>query len=228
MASEDKKQTKKQVFDVAKPGKTPAEASSRPIIVTHKPMIEDPMVSKKTAPEIESDEKPSVEPESKPTTEVVSHGEKILAPLHDAGDEEPKTTEEKPAEEPIETAVTAETEQADTETNSESADSTANDINSAAEEIDQKKAQQEAESKASKEELEIQDKVTKLIEEKKYFVKVGETHHKRQSKSAGVILLFLFLVLIGTYIAIDVGLIKTNFQLPYDLLDEYFAKITWW
>lgn len=39
-----------KVMDVAKPGKTAPDASSRPLIVGHQPMVKDPMMSNPTAP----------------------------------------------------------------------------------------------------------------------------------------------------------------------------------
>lgn len=217
-SSENKKTSKKQVFDVAKPGKTPAEASARPIIVTHKPVVEDPMVSKNQPPDPD-EEKPSTEPATKPTGESsITHGEKVLAPLHENTAEKPKAADEEDKTE----------DKAENKPTEQATDSTASDINAAAEELNEKKVQQEEDAKESKEDLERQEKVTKLIEEKKYFVKVSETHHRHQSKSLGIIILCLLLVLIGVYIAIDTGLIETDFQLPYEFLDEYFAKIAWW
>lgn len=231
-ASEDKKANKKQVFDVAKPGKTPASASARPIIVTHKPMVDDPMVSK-GQPAKADDEKPSGEPVTKNSDVPMSHGEKILEPLHEDTAAEPK--EAAAAEEAKDEAVSeTPTEQADAPVEKtkedkpaeQPSDAAASDINAAAEELNEKKVKQEAEAKENKEEIERQEKVSKLIEEKQYYVKVGEAHHKRQSKSVGVILLCLLLVLIAVYLAIDAGLIKTDFELPYDFLDEYFARIS--
>lgn len=218
MASEEKKQSKKQVFDVAKPGKTPAEASSRPIIVTHKPLVEDPMVSKKTE-QTDLTDKPSGEATPSAAGEVVNHGGKIVEPLRNEF-EETQDTEEKKPNESYETTSETESnpepefqEDAKSETNSE----TSAEINTAAEELDQAKAKQETDAKASKQEIELQEKVSKLIEEKKYFVKIGETR-RHKSTSTGVILLVLLLVIVGLYLAVDAELIKTNFSLPYDFI----------
>ena len=45
------KDVSKKVFDIAKPGKTAASASSRPLIIGHKPMLKDPMVNDASAGE---------------------------------------------------------------------------------------------------------------------------------------------------------------------------------
>src|SRR4051812_25582987 len=48
-----------KVFDVAHPGKSKPSASSRPIIVTNRPILQDPMVSANQQPEDEDTEKPN-------------------------------------------------------------------------------------------------------------------------------------------------------------------------
>lgn len=45
----------KQVMDVSKPGQTAAGASSRPIIVSDRPSVQDPMVSTPTAPPLDEE-----------------------------------------------------------------------------------------------------------------------------------------------------------------------------
>ncbi len=40
----DSQDAPKKVFDVARPGKTPASTTSRPVIVGHKPQVQDPMM----------------------------------------------------------------------------------------------------------------------------------------------------------------------------------------
>jgi len=78
------------VFDVSKPGKTAADPSSRPLIVTHKPMVkQDPMV----APETEEKKE-----EKKPLT---PKREAVLQPSEELISEEakkPKEEEKKPEE----------------------------------------------------------------------------------------------------------------------------------
>lgn len=52
-----KKDETKKVFDVSKPGETAASASSRPVIVGHKTLLQDPMVTT-TAPPVVKTKKP--------------------------------------------------------------------------------------------------------------------------------------------------------------------------
>lgn len=84
------KEAKKPVMDVGKPGTTPADATSRPIIVTKGPAIKDPMVN---------ESKPEGETQTTPTP-LPSAKKKTIQPLT----EQPKTeTEAKPAPEAAET-----------------------------------------------------------------------------------------------------------------------------
>lgn len=56
---DDPKQPKK-VFDVMRPGKTAAQATSRPVIVGHKPQVKDPMMSNTAEAEALMDSKKKV------------------------------------------------------------------------------------------------------------------------------------------------------------------------
>lgn len=63
----DKKPETKKVFDVSSPGETEPNATSRPVIIGHKPMIKnDPMVTEDTPKD--EDEKPSAPTLGKPLT----------------------------------------------------------------------------------------------------------------------------------------------------------------
>lgn len=84
----EKKSTKKttpRVMDVSKPGKSAPAATSKPVIVGHKPLVQDPMVNEK---------KPTVTDESEEHKITVSRtGPKVLAPL---GASEKAAAEETP------------------------------------------------------------------------------------------------------------------------------------
>lgn len=70
-----KKAHPKKVFDVMRPGKTAAGATSRPVIVGHKPQIKDPMMSEhdEARPLLDSKQKVAVAPTTTPaTTEAAS------------------------------------------------------------------------------------------------------------------------------------------------------------
>ncbi|HVC36497.1 MAG TPA: hypothetical protein VNE40_03610 [Candidatus Dormibacteraeota bacterium] len=82
------KSTDDKVFDVSKPGQATPTASARPIIVTNRPVLKDPMMT--------LDEKSTPTPPVE-TTEGVNklHGELKLQPV--VSDETPKDVEEKVA-----------------------------------------------------------------------------------------------------------------------------------
>jgi hypothetical protein len=92
---------KKPVMDVSKPGKTPADATTRPIISGHE-IMKDPMVNEE--PEqmegVTVDVKTSDDPKESPSTPPTSH--KIIQPLSSTDKTEEETKEEsteKPAKE---------------------------------------------------------------------------------------------------------------------------------
>lgn len=70
-----KKVHPKKVFDVMRPGKTAAGATSRPVIVGHKPQIKDPMMSERDNTErslLDSKQKVALAPAASATTEQAS------------------------------------------------------------------------------------------------------------------------------------------------------------
>lgn len=243
----EKTASTKKVFDVAKPGKTAPDASARPIIVTHRPMVQDPMMS--------DAEKSSKEPEETKTTTpaeatappvapaTVSRGGKVVKPLDESPEIQPddssvsskttakvdlsteasakaektsagsaETDQEKPpsTEEKVEVPKAAATDDSNTTSSDEAV----------AEESEDKKTKENAEAKEAQEEQERQAAIEKLIEEKKYFVHVGEVHHKRKSRSVIVLLLLLIVIAAGGYLAIDAGFVETNFELPYNFIQN--------
>ncbi len=92
MANDVSKDDQK-AMDVSKPGKVAADASARPVIVSHRPMIQDPMVKPEEISEFETTTKTGNEPKSAPTS-----GEKVVKPLKDSPEnsvsENKKTTSE--------------------------------------------------------------------------------------------------------------------------------------
>jgi|GEM_PF-2190137 len=97
-----------KVFDVTRPGSSRPNTSSRPIIVTHRPMIQDPMVTKdqrddtsaatvKTAPEL-----PSAQPAEKPQPKPVVDAMQAESKKQEQQTEPPKT-----ADEPVTVTVAA-------------------------------------------------------------------------------------------------------------------------
>lgn len=97
-----------RVFDVTRPGKSGPHATSRPLIVGHRPLLDkDPMVrSADSASNSKSSEKPSGPPFFEPTTKhKISESEEapVIKPLYGAN--KPPDLNEQPAKEPKEAVV---------------------------------------------------------------------------------------------------------------------------
>ncbi len=220
-----------KVFDVAKPGETAADASSRPLIVGHGTIIkQDPMVvDQEPATEPKPVSKTGVsiqplgEPEEKPTKKNKSVTD--IQVLEDAASEDAKeSTQEAPELEDVKSDDTPEdskeTKQtkedtespAEEETDSDQLESSGGATNALANELVAKK---EAEHQAKKEARKA-EQTQELIASKKYFVNV---HQGPASSSAGQwIILLLLLVVVGVVLAIDAGLIDVGITLPFDLI----------
>jgi chemotaxis protein histidine kinase CheA len=90
-AKANKNDNNDKVFDVTKPGKTAASASSRPLIIGHKSILKDPMVKESAVDDLEVDKSVKIEqlvPDSDkpsgspplPDPEVEAEAEKTKAP----------------------------------------------------------------------------------------------------------------------------------------------------
>lgn len=180
-------------MDVAKPGKSAPSVSGRPVIVTHRPIIDDPMVKKdaKTEPG---------------TTDATSR--KVLQPLTAETD--------KPAEKPKNNqSDTTEKPQPDIPKSTAKTEETAVVGAVAEQATHDKKKDDEPDEEA----LKKQEHIDKLIESKKYFVPVGQVA-RRRNKRAGIAVLVVLLLLAGGYIAIDAGVIASDMELPVDLISN--------
>lgn len=220
MASSDK--SKKQVMDVSKPGKAAANASSRPVIVGHGPLVQDPMVTS------DEDNKEPKETSEKLTSPANS--KRIIAPLSETEKESdteevsvPESTSEaetvgetEPAEEATpetDEAVVEETPEkpVEPETADPSADSAV--VDAVIDQVgDKKKDEIEAE-----EERKRQESIDKLVAAKKYFVPIGKVH-KKSSRIWLTLTLLLLLVLLGLVAAIDAEILESSITLPFDLI----------
>lgn len=89
-------------------------------------------------------------------------------------------------------------------------------------------AKQAADKKSkAKEEKELsakEQKINKLIEDKTYFLPIGEVTRKRKNRKSLVVFLILLIVLAGAYAAMDAGLIEAPIELPIDIIQSE-AKI---
>lgn len=224
-----------KVFDVAKPGKTAADPTARPIIVGHGSMIkQDPMVvdtdgseSKASTPpstegvkivpisdgsDDDKKEKVAVEPpaeEEKTPEEAEPKAEEATEPpAEEPKSEEPEVPEEPPKEEPQSSAEEQPKQQA--EENAPDAAAAATDT------LASKAATQKEDQKKLEEEAKKAEELNKLVESKKYYVKV---HQGPAGHSYASWLFFILLFTsIGVVLAIDAGLLNVGIALPFDLI----------
>lgn len=177
----------KKTMDVTKPGNSSPDTSSRPVIITHKPEVSDPMVNKTS--------ETSVSPEKK---EVTSTHNKVIQPLTNKDEEQ--TIENSSAD----NTKTSEQKEADQE-------AAVVDAVAGQADLGKKNDQKENEDKKRNEELQ------KLVDEKKYFVPIGQVSRRRNRR---VLLVFIAILLIiaGVYLALDAGLIKNSIDLPFNLI----------
>lgn len=196
MAAETK--NTKQVMDVAKPGKTPAEATARPIIVGHKPEVQDPMVTSAEDKNPEVEATTPAEPTLNPT------GKKVIAPLT-TETPEPEPEEKKP-DEAKEPETQPETEPDEPKLLPDEDKTAEGDEGIKNEEQDVLKKQQE--------------RIDTLVAQKKYFVPIGSVR-RRKSRMTALLVLFIIVGLLGiAVIAIDAEIVDVGFTLPFKIMPE--------
>ncbi len=196
MASKDDNKT---VFDVSKPGSTPPDASSKPIIVTHKPMMKDPMVNgEKELSEMDA----AVNTEGiKAPSEKSEGSSKVIAPLTDTkNDEEIKT------EDPVNENLPANDKEEKTQEEAV--------IDAVISKSEDKKKKHIAEEQ----QIAKREKIKKLVESKKYFVKVRPAKAKRNKRTLLTILLLMAISFVGVGLAADAELIDLN--VPFDFIKK--------
>lgn len=172
-----------KVADVSRPGTTPPDASAKPIIVSHKPMMKDPMVNENSA---ETD----VPAEEKSKTPLNKDGNKVIEPLEKTDDksEKEEKTEETPENEEV-AVVEAVLDQKD----------------------GKKKSVKETQDAAEK-----NDQFEKLVESKKYFVKVRAPKRRRNKRVLITIVVVSLFALVGFGMAADAEMVDVD--VPFDFI----------
>lgn len=229
----------KKIFDVTKPGKTKPSATSRPVIVGHGPMIEDPMVQRAngyvpTAPEIQEQEKDDQHLPLQPT----QRSKKILSPPSEeqvsipadnqkdsTKDHEgpvPRSTieDEKPAgttktEQPVGAGESNDTDPSSSIETKEHDDKKELENQDAISEYvttqDHKKTKV-----LSQEEQDRQAAIQQMIEDKTYFLPIKQA--KRRRRHNQILLLIVVVVVLAiavVYFLVATGMLQTSIQLPY-------------
>jgi hypothetical protein len=237
---------KKQIMDVAKPGKTTPDATTRPIIVNHGEMIKDPMVNtgsevsgasgehdvpdKAPTPRVAKSIQPLSlsSPESKPReSEDSDTDEKASAEVDaDAAKAEDVTIGDKPTSEdeekpPVPTESSIDSDTKDIEPPGDDSDDAAV-VDAVADRAAQGKKQKEED----KETLARREVVNKLVVEKKYFVPIKPPARTRNGRMLAGIVIALLVLLAGGYAAVDAQLLKPGFDVPFHFLRKNTLSIS--
>lgn len=218
MATPEKPKTDKpKTFDIAHPGKSAPSSTTRPLIVGHGPMIEDPMVKKeKSAGNAEPavDAKPHTEKvipvpgqldepeESQPQAESADEPAENPPAVAEAAD--PAPVLEEPGAKPDDTEEAAATEQQPAPPDAKEAAQVDDAAGAAVDQVEFKRQQMEAEKKAAERAAKIND----LIQTKKYFVPINVSSHGKSGRAASAGILMIALLAAGAGAAYYFGLIE--------------------
>lgn len=198
-----KKPAAKTFMDVSHPNRTAPTLTSKPVIVTNRPIMKDPMMSdsgSKSEPSVSKIEvnsktsmKPKLQPLAAPVEEVTEAADVTEKPVVTAKEEEnPEVIEvaetEKEKEQEQEPKLPTEPENRSDDTIR-----------------DPSKDQEEEEKKLAEEAAAIQ----KLIDEKQYFLPINSLEKRRTKRVVAVgILLSVILAAAWFNIALDAGLLQ--------------------
>jgi hypothetical protein len=183
--------------DVAKPGKTPADATARPIITGHS-VLKDPMVNEADDQELPTEEAP------KPL-KAPSAANKVIQPLakpDEKSNDVEKSTEPKADEPEPKTSSDGESDEAV--------------VDAVLDQVTDKKAQEKLDAETQKR----NELVDQLVAEKKYFVPINSVRRRRNNRIAVIILGSLLPLIVGLGLAADAGAVNLGFKLPFDFIKD--------
>lgn len=231
----------KKSFDISRPGKAAPAATAKPIIVSNRPVLKDPMVldsipdeldteAKSSSPSSASikieplDEKPAEKPVEMPKEPVKAEAVvgPELAPTDDQavheGEEEPAPPEAaaKPAK-AAQSSKAAEPEDKKPAKENTATDDAADEGAAKPKPVDASKA--EAEAKAA---AEHQQKIDKLVESRQYFLPINAVQKRRTRHH--VLLGLVLIVLLGLAwvdVSLDAGIFKISGIHP---LTHFFSR----
>ncbi len=207
----------KKVNDISKPSATP---TSRPIIVTHSPVMKDPtLVNNQTGdPEFDGgqDEKlmPQHEVNIKPPEDLAKEPEKDEAAEESSAEKINVTVKKNEAEPP------AEAEEQPKPLPKE--DEKEPDSGASQKEDNPEKAQIDQDAELKKQELAAQEakaihdaEIDQLVSEEKYFLPVNRVEKRRQHFVVIGAIIAILLAVAWLDVALDAGLISNTFHLPH-------------
>ena len=195
---------KAKVMDVAKPGRSAPTSTSKPIIVGHKPMMHDPMMSKPAAlPVLQADSIP------------VTHGDKIITPPESFTPGEPAAEPESQESPPPEPTAQPDPEPTVPEPSPEPDQSPTDDastVDAVAEQASQGKDKQaEADQQQAAQ-------VQELVDNKQFVVPIGQVTKRRRTRWEIMLFILLVLMVAGFLVAVDAKLFDPGFDLPFDII----------
>jgi hypothetical protein len=210
----------KRIMDVAHPGKSAPSSTSKPVIVTNRPLMKDPMMA-------ESPEKDSSEVKIIGTPGKIKI-QPLTAPVVEEADSTPETVEvktpNKPAPEPAPPEVATEDKSAEESKPADVTDDqpvaekktgektdTPEPEEAAEDKPDAEKAPDEIDAKAAEEAAKHQAAIQALTDSKKYYLPVNSIEKRRTKRVIALgIVLSVLLALAWADIALDAGLIQIS------------------
>lgn len=233
--SEEKKasdSTDGKVFDVARPGKSMPSASSRPVIVTYKPNVSDPMVSPKNSEKSDNDETTDDDgPSAGEGADMVMAAPKKgrIEPLHtdivpDNGQlEESEEKEAKDEDNDISSAEGTKDQSAIEENEVQKPsdeDEASDEISDMAAEATTKKQVQNEAAKQEVEATKKQAEVDALINNKQFFVPINAVQKRRSMKLVVILFVIIFVAAAGFIAALDAELLDIGIKPPTDFIQK--------
>lgn len=183
----------KKTMDVTSPGQSTPDTSGRPVVITHRPLVQDPMVKQ----DIQANGDSPTTTGGAAMSKATKHQSKTLEPISNR--EEPEETQQ------------------EDELNDNTDDNKTAIVDAVVAQAESGKVKKDITSVDA--EAAKQQALQKQISEKKYFLPIGQVARRRNQR-ANIILLLFLVVLVGAYLAVDAGLIKSSITLPIDLIKQ--------
>ena len=210
-------------FDVSHPGKSTPSSTSRPTIVGHHTILQDPMVNANHENEEAITNTSSIVSRVS-TTNIVPSDEAVAGynsteKIEDTREPSVEDVKDKVEDEPqIDEPKAEETELIEPESK-EPAEETS-DIQMQSTDGTNTEEQKKAE-KETKEDIEKQEAITKLIADKTYFAPIaGNKGNSAKRNFVMPIIVALVVVFVAGYLLIDSGIIKTSVKLPVSFFNK--------
>ncbi|MCX6725575.1 MAG: hypothetical protein NTX80_03480 [Candidatus Saccharibacteria bacterium] len=210
-------------FDVSHPGKSTPSSTSRPTIVGHHTILQDPMVNAdheneeaitNTSSIVSRISTTNIVPSDEAvagynsTEKIADTSEPSVEEVKDKVEDEPQIDEPKAEETELIEPESKEPAEETSDIQMQSTDGTNTE--------EQKKVEKE-----TKEDIEKQEAITKLIADKTYFAPIaGNKGNSAKRNFVMPIIAALVVVFVAGYLLIDSGIIKTSVKLPVSFFNK--------